>query len=268
MPASDLDPAPQSPLASDDERALARAVVYRFLSAAYRYPDDAATLQLRAFRPALHDAVEVLDEFGSDAPARFRDLETVPTGWLSEARQEGHIQVFGHAPEGPCPPYEGQYGDHEETLQMPHELSDLGAFYRAFGLKISERAHERVDSVAVECEYLSFLCEKQAYAERSGDPTLAGLCVDGQRKFLHEHFGRWVPALTRRMMKRAGAGFHFELARFTLAFVTDESRRLGVPLGSDHLRLRVAVEERDACFDCPKATGTGGPVTADPGFAV
>ncbi len=244
------------PLA-EESRALARAVAYAFLSAAYRYPDDPAAAGLRRLADAVPESLALLSDFGEDAGRRFAEL--VRMAGSLESREAEHTRVFGHAPEGKCPPYEGLYGDTEEGLQMPHELSDLMAFYRAFGLELSPRARERVDFVAVESEFLAFLCRKQAYAEEVQDAALAAISVDAQRKFLRDHLGRWVPAFARRVIQQAGGGFFRDLAHFTLAFVLDECRRLGVQPGADHLRMRVAVPERDACFDCPHAVGSAEP---------
>jgi TorA maturation chaperone TorD len=240
-----------------EERALARAVVYRFLCAALRYPDREATEVLRSTRPAVGEALQVLGDATGEPGARFAELDACTDGWDTEAREDVHIQAFGHAPDGPCPPYEGQYGDHEDSLQMPHELSDLGAFYAAFGVKLATRARERVDSVAVECEYLSFLCQKSAYGEAQADAELVRLTWDGQRTFFRDHLGRWAPAFSRRLMSRIPSGFHHHLGAFLVAFLAADAARMEVPLGSDHLRLRVAVEERDACFDCPEQVQPG-----------
>ncbi len=248
---------------SEEDRALARALVWAYLSSAWRYPGERSLADFVRFEAAVPSALPALDGLGSEAGSRWTAL--VGTAPCREDRESAYTRLFGHAPEGTCPPYEGQYGESEEGLQMPHELGDIAAFYRAFGLESSTRAKERVDYIAVECEFLSFLCRKQAYGEEIGDATLAAIAVDAQRKFTKEHLGRWVPAFTRRVLQQSSGGFFTHLAHFTLAFVGDECKRLGIQPGADHLRLRVAVPERDGCFDCPQAVGNPAP---DTGFAV
>ncbi len=235
------------------DRSLGRALVYRFLSLAYRHPDGVNSAALVELRDTVRDVLARLAEFGPETREAFDALASRPTAWEREAREISHVTLFGHAPSGPCPPYEAQYGESDGPVQMPHELSDIGAFYRAFGLEPSPRSGERVDFIAVESEFLSFLCQKQAYAEESGDSALAGAAVDGQRRFFRDHLGRWAPAFGRRVLREINAGFHHDLARFTIAWIADEGKRFGVATGAEGLPLRAAIEERDACFDCPHA---------------
>jgi TorA maturation chaperone TorD len=76
-----------------------------------------------------------------------------------------HRRLFGHTVRGEVPAYETEYGD-EALFQQPQELSDLGGFMQAFGLKLRPDAHERIDHVSCECEFLAFLGYKEAFARR------------------------------------------------------------------------------------------------------
>ena len=241
----------------EEERSLARALIYRFIAAGYRYPEGAATNAIHEQSQAISEALAVLHDSSDHRLAeRLGELVGAAERNTPAEMEKEYVSLFSHAVQGRCPLYEAEYGESDERLQQPHELSDLGAFYRAFGLKLGGGVHERVDFIAVECEFAAFLCVKQAYAEERGDAALAEIAVDAQRKFLRAHVGRWTPALARRIIDQSDDdSFYNALARFTLAYVTDDCRRLDVSPGKEHLKLRLPLAEEDACLSCPMAQG-------------
>ncbi len=248
-------PAHSSQPAAEEERSLARALIYRFMAAGYRYPECAATNAIHEQSQAVSESLAVLHNSSDHRLAeRLSELaEAAERNTPAELEKE-YVSLFSHSVQGRCPLYGAEYGESDERLQQPHELSDLGAFYRAFGLKLGGEVHERVDFIAVECEFAAFLCVKQAYAEEHGDAELAELTVNAQRKYLRAHVGRWVPALARRIIDESHAdSFYNALARFTLAYLKDDCERLGVTPGKEHLKLRLPLAEEDACLSCPMA---------------
>ena len=205
---------------------------------------------------AIVEALAALDgDSDRRLPEHLDDLQAAAEKSTPEALESDYIASFGHVVQSLCPLYEAEFGESDERLQQPHELADLSAFYRAFGLKLGNGVQERVDFLAVECEFMAFLCVKQAYAEEHGDAELAAVTVDAQRKFLHDHLGRWAPACARRIIDQSEAAFYRSLARFTLAYVIDDCRRLDVTPGSEHLKLRLPLKEADACQSCPMSQG-------------
>ncbi len=253
QPLSTNDGLPESnPSATVEEQALARGLIYRFVAGAYRYPDSGTRDTVRQQDRAISEALAALAD-SSDGLLRecLANLKVAAQTCTAETLESDYIALFGHAVQGLCPLYEAEYSESDERLQQPHELADLSAFYRAFGLKLGDGVQERVDFLAVECEFMAFLCVKQAYAEEHGDAELATVTVDAQRKFLHDHLGRWAPACARRIIDQSEATFYHSLARFTLACVIDDCKRLDVTPGSEHLKLRLPLKEADACLSCP-----------------
>lgn len=237
-----------------EELSLARGLVYRLVATAFRYPRSDTLDGVREQGRAMSDALAVLN---SSSDPRLSDYSAELRSWAervtSEVLEGSYVSIFSHAVRGKCPLYETEYGEGDGRLQLPHELSDLSAFYHAFGLKLGAEVQERVDFIAVECEFMAFLCVKQAYAEERGDAELAAIAVDGQRKFLRDHLGRWTPAFARRIIDQSHESFYRPLAHFTLAYMTDECRRLDVTPGNQHLKLRLPLKEEDACQSCPMA---------------
>jgi TorA maturation chaperone TorD len=159
-----------------------------------------------------------------------------------------HALVFGHSVRGSCPPYELEYGT-DEILQRASELADISGFFAAFGMEMSRAELERTDHVSAQCEFMSALCEKEAYAGPSGDAGGLEICRHAQRQFLRSHLGRWLPAFAQRLAD-ADRGFYRLAADFAASFIESECRRLQVPHGSPYLRLRPVDAERETEQTC------------------
>ena len=184
---------------------------------------------------ALADAAAVLDEEAEGGlAAGVRRLAGAPG---LDALAAGYQRLFGHTARGAVPPYETEYGA-DALFQPIHEMSDLVAFYRAFGLRLRVEAHERPDHVACECEFLAFLARKEAYARDRGDEAMLDATEQATRRFLRDHLGRWAPAFGGLLARRDPDGFFGALGALCVEFAGGECRRLGVPAGPDVLRLR------------------------------
>jgi TorA maturation chaperone TorD len=192
-----------------------------------------------------------------EACDRFRGCSELEV--LTTLRAE-HARLFGHSVRGSCPPYELEYG-RSEIIQQTAELADLSGFYKAFGLDLRESAFERGDHIAVECEFLSVLCAKQAWGLRQGQVEMAETCLDAQRLFLRDHLARWSPAFAHRVVMADGDGFYGRVASLTLTLIEQDCREFGISVGPQWLELRPADPERDAAIDC-ETSGCGG-TTAD-----
>lgn len=256
-------------LSTTDEASLGRALIYRFLATGYRYPEAESIGTLSQQGSGIPEALAAVGDSAADTLCEqlSRLQETASQDAALDGTMEDlvaeYVALFGHAVRGACPLYEAEYGESDERLQQPHELSDLSAFYQAFGLELSTDVRDRVDFIAVECDFMGFLCLKQAYAEEHGKADLAAIAVDAQRKFLHDHLGRWAPAFARRILERTNHALYGPLAQFTLTFVTDDCHRLDVTPGDENLRLRLPLKEADACQTCPMAKEGSQPELSD-----
>jgi TorA maturation chaperone TorD len=149
------------------------------------------------------------------------------------------------------PPNETEYG--EDSLFLPiQEMGDLGGFLHAFGLMLSPAAHERVDHVSSECEFLLFLARKEAYALECGAVDLQQEVRRATRLFLRDHLGRWAPAFGARLVSEDPEGFYGTLGGLCHVLVRADCARLGMPAGPTTLRLRAPLQD-----DAPMACGTG-----------
>ena len=211
--------------------------MWEALALGFRPPTEETVERLvaRDGARALADAAAVVDD-GLAAPALALAVEPAPS--LTSLRL-AHGRLFGHTARGAAPPYETEYG--EDSLWAPQrEMSDLGGFFRAFGLRLDPRARERPDHIACECEFAMVLARKEAHALALGDGAMAEATARAARLFLRDHLGRWALALGRPLARLDPGGFHGALGRFLSAVLTAECARAGVPVGPAFLRLRSA----------------------------
>jgi TorA maturation chaperone TorD len=142
-----------------------------------------------------------------------------------------------------------EYGQGEIVQQAPI-LADITGFYAAFGLEMPPTVHERADHVSVECEFMSILATKEAWAVESVNQEAVEIFRDAQARFLEDHLGRWLPALARRIEEADPNGFYGELGGFAASFIAEECVRFGIPVGPPLLELRPIDPTADATISC------------------
>ncbi len=244
--------------------ALCRATLYSALALGFRPPTEETVDRLisQDGAAALADAAAILDaESGSGLAEAVRNLP-VDNASLS-ALSALYRRLFGHTARGAVPPYETEYGT-EALFQQPQEIGDLMGFYRAFGLTLNTEEHERADHVSCECEFLSFLALKEAYAFEKQDDSMLEETRKAARLFLRDHFARFVSAFAKKLAREDRHGFYGALGDLCYRFATQESARLGIPLGPENLSLRPAADDRVpmACgngAECPVLLGARNP---------
>ncbi|HWP58604.1 MAG TPA: molecular chaperone TorD family protein [Candidatus Acidoferrales bacterium] len=262
--------------AAETDLALARAALYSALALGFRRPTEDTLRRLvdEESVDALTDAAAVLDPlpFGAREINQNDLAATANSGLAAAVKSLARSQslsvarlassfdrLFGHTARGAVTPYETEYGT-ETLFQQPHEMGDLMGFYGAFGLTLNPSEHERPDHISCECEFLSFLALKEAYALEQGDAALVEATRSATRLFLRDHLGRFAPAFSARLKRRADGGFYGALANLCGELVAADCARFGVPLGSQSLGLRPAPDDR-----VPMACGSGAACPAMPG---
>jgi DMSO reductase family type II enzyme chaperone len=234
--------------------AVARSFIHRFLAKCYEDPTPKGWQWLcaPATQASLCAAWNVTQSRAGDSPAHA-SVELCPVfkadGFGSFLNAS--LAAFGHAARGSCPLNEIEYGDIKaDPLFQPHRLADLAAFYRAFGLEVTDDAGERQDHLCLELEFMCVLAAKEAYAmEHQFVAEQLAQCRDAQKQFLREHLGRWTPAFTRRLTAATSDPVLRALAEFTRAFIESECARFGVHPGSEELSLRPVDEAADRMCD-------------------
>lgn len=256
-----MNPTSINPEQSELELAFCRATLYSALALGFRPPTEEAIARLTTPQnaAALGETAAILDSDGKLGLASLVQAVAQAGAAGATVLMASYRALFGHAVRGPIPPYETEYGN-EALFQQPQEMGDLMGFYRAFGLTVRVDGHERCDHISCECEFLSFLALKEAYALEHRDPDMLEASRKATRLFLRDHLGRFLPAFAAKLRREDRAGFYGMLVQLCLAFIELESNSFDVPRGAASLGLRPVDDDR-----IPMACGSGAECAALPG---
>jgi TorA maturation chaperone TorD len=247
-------PLPAPPADVDD--ALARAVVYRTLSAGFQAPNPqrqaeaAATGGLPITAAALRRLARAPSGDLERAAARLASAR--PTDIETLAAQ--FARLFGHTARGLVCACETEYGP-DNAFHQPQQLADLAGYYLAFGLQPAPASESRVDHIACELEFMDFLNRKHAWL-LGGDPASAervetlDATERAARTFLRDHLGRFGRAFATRVIAEDPDGYFGVLAHTLFAFLGADCARVGVEAGPVDLAVRPDVRD-----EAPMACG-------------
>ena len=202
----------------------AREVIYRFLAWLFLYPDPDRVERLRAAAGEL-----CRDDCWRDFPfsLSFKRLFDELSAYDEEAAGDvinEYNRLFFVKPK--APPYESYYLD--STGQFRGWISArLEGEYAKSGLAISPSLNEMPDHLAVELEFMSYLCS----ISHSDDSEVLDAAIEGQRAFLTQHLAKWFPKFAKRV-KEARPQYHYGVTveasflflRSELALLVDNGR--------------------------------------------
>jgi len=243
--------------AAEIDLALCRATLYSAVALGFRPPTKETLARLIApeGRSLLAQAATLLGGYASSPLAS--SVEQLSGATSLEELSTSYVRLFGHTARGAVPPYETEYGV-QAIFQQPRELADLAGFYAAFGLTLNPTQHERPDHISCECEFLSLLALKEAYALECDDSAMLEETRKATRLFLRDHLGRFVPSFATKLAREGKSGFYTALGGLCHKLVAADCERWGVPAGAATLALRPATEDGVpmACGECPVRDGS------------
>lgn len=212
--------------------AQARRQAYGFLARAFEYPDDAFLADIA--NPAYLEAVA----------AGFRQLagnDDITEGlalWQRVSQAEaGRALVgrFGLSPLReaytrliydsflPCiPPYESVYCN--ERHVMGQQAGAAAEFYREAGLGVE--GGEMPDHIALECQFVGLLAEREAVARQAGQDETARQTWETEKRFLKNHLLAWGGKFCADLMALARLDFYRAVAHLGAGLFNDELIRL------------------------------------------
>ena len=248
--------------ATDDQAidaALARATLFSALALGFR-PPTAETLERlgsEAARRACRGAARLLEGAGGGPLVRAADAFVEATAANPEGLDQEFTRLFGHTARGVVCPFETEYGI-EGVFQQPQHLADAAGYYAAFGLEVPGGADGRIDHVGCECEFLDFLCRKEAYGLAAGDAEMVEVTALAYKSFLREHLGRFGRAFATQLVTADADGAYGRLGALLGALLALEAARLAIPVGQAVLALRSA-EDDLVPMACGRPEGDGAP---------
>lgn len=205
---------------SDDEswRLLAdaarkRSATYGLLSRLYRVEVDPGFMdELKSMRFPAKTGSDKMDE-GYRLISSYlgkpgdKDLELrvdYVRAFIGEGT-DGHSAAY---------PYESVYTS-EHRLRMQDARDEVLAVYRSEGLDKDASWHDDEDHVALELEFMQYLCDQTVKAVEADDEDRAEQLLRTQGGFLEHHLCNWAPLMTADMRLFAKTGLYLGLASLT-----------------------------------------------------
>ncbi|MBE0610281.1 MAG: molecular chaperone TorD family protein [Dehalococcoidia bacterium] len=200
------------------EALAARVAGYSLLAHTFAYPDAERIAAIR-------EAGAEFAAMGLQSP--LSGLARLAMTATAEEMEAEYVRLCTLSSSPDCPTFETAYFSADATQQTTR-MADIAGFYRAFGVDATSGGM-RPDDLPVELEFMSFLCQKEAYAtEHLGAPRMKQ-AARAQRMFLDEHLGCWGAAFGRRIAPRATPGHFYQVAGLALAeWIGDECTLLRV----------------------------------------
>ena len=225
--------------------ALLRAGIYQCLAGVFAYPDPALIESLTARWLTLS---KWHNFWSTEMRETISEMHTALQKADVSALAEEYIRLFG--PAAYCPLTETSWGDSARLLGKPAQMADISGFYRAFNIHPCEGT-ETVpeDHLAMELEFMSVLCLKEAYALNAGLDDELDITLDAQKKFLGEHLATWIDYWAESLIANNPVPFYCSLAKTLQHMIHLETGRLGiVPVP---IRARISdTEVGEDTFSC------------------
>lgn len=230
--------------ATGEERALARATIYRLAALAFSYPTGDTVAELRRTLELAPVAAELI---GPVAAAATEGLAKDLAGTDQPTLEGAYQRVFTLSYSEDCPIHETAFSA-KHLFQQVHQQADIAGFYRAFGV---DADRERSDHLAAELEFCYLLTLKEAHARNNREPEHIEVCRQGQRTFLRDHLARWAPLIGNRIIV-TGAGTWYERAGWLLlAFIAAEERYLRLGAIERYRDDPILIADEPGDLTCP-----------------
>ncbi|MFQ5419595.1 MAG: molecular chaperone [Anaerolineae bacterium] len=221
-------PSPFNPTSSFSRLELAqvRQVIYQLFGSLFLYPraDRVAAWKAVAAQLVQDEAVWLNFPF-HESWLRLLHLLVDFADADQLAIEEEYVRLFTVNPV--AIPQESFYVD-VEGLAHGLIMAHLEQEYRESGLETSSDIVESPDHVAVELEFMAFLCDKEGQALRITLYEEANQLWGQQRTFLRKHLGRWFPKFAKRAKNAEPNRLYASLNEAAFLFLRHELSLLGI----------------------------------------
>jgi len=175
-----------------------RMAAYQFLSRMYKTAPDADLI----------DALLAMDtEYQTPLSVAIRAMRDVDREQLRIDLAAEYNRVFLGMSANPIAPYESVYTSPDRLL-MQDARDEVLALYRAEALAPNEDLRIPEDHLAIEFDFMAFLCKKAALACSENDQAGIDEYTAKQRDFLNRHLLVWVPDMLSDMEERVSTDFY------------------------------------------------------------
>lgn len=205
---------------------ILRQALYRFFGSLYLYPDQ------ELLTSAKQGAQELLNSQSLWKEYAFTEKLNALIAFLTHFDHDNRKTVVNEynrlfLVKPLTPPYETFYlkrpGQSEGAL-----AAEISGLYGQAGLIVSPETNDLPDHIAIELEFMSFLCEKEFNAEREGDDEAANIARQEQQNFNRQHLALWFPKFAKKALEKASDTFYRRVIETTFAFLRYELELLEI----------------------------------------
>ncbi len=213
---------------SDWSEAVGRAAMYGFLSRALLFPTANGYSSIRS------ELVPILESFSiRSAELRVALANAISThGTDRDELRVAHSRLFTHIENQDCPVHESAFAP-GDVFRRADVMADIAAFYTAHGLQTGGVERERIDNIATELEFMSFLARKEAYAIQHLGVDEREECRRSQQGFLRDHLACWATGFASRVQLLADHRFFEAICALLAAWIEAEKGYLEVEAAAD-----------------------------------
>lgn len=205
---------------------IIRQALYRFFSHLFLYPDEE---NLNDMCVAANELLNSQESWGEQP---YAEKLSVLLEQLSEVNiedrkwiEDEYNRLFLIKPL--VPPYETTYlksmGKSDGMV-----VATVSGIYAQAGLAISPSFNDMPDHVAIELEFMSFLCEKELQALSEGDEESVSDMQQGQYEFMGKHLAQWYPHFAEKALSEAKKNLYKNVVGASTAFLRKELELLGI----------------------------------------
>lgn len=198
------------------EAALLRQILYRLFAWLFLAPDETSfqTLQKGAEELFQMEILWAKLPFADSLRSLLSQLKKLNGTAVTQLSQE-HNRLFLINPL--VPPYESIFLASEPQARG-WIAAHLERTYERYGLAISA-LNELPDHLAVELEFMSYLCEQEALAWQADDAEAQARFAEAQRAFIEQHLSHWLPDLHERVRAFEPNGLYAQVTEALNAFM-------------------------------------------------
>lgn len=170
---------------------------------------------LKGFNKELDEGVELIASALSSA-----DL-----AGLAPLLQEEYTRLF--VGPLPLPLYESVYRS-QSGLMNQEQTAAVRQKYQEAGLLLHPDSSFPEDHIGAELEFLFFLCQKAAEAEKEADQESL---FRRQQEFLREHLSVWIPPFCDRLHSASSSSYFRGVAKMTKGFISWDFEEVAANFG-------------------------------------
>lgn len=200
-----------------------RKITYSFLRRIYEkeIPKELIIELIKRFRLLLTATQESQDtKFRENLVEFINSMESISTQNLDELKTKmdaDYARLFLSINKIPPHPSESVY---REGVVMQHSRDEVLQTYWSFGIDKKKEFHESEDHIAVEFDFMAYLCSKAIEALNNGSNIKMREYIQIQKDFLEKHLLKWVPKLLKDIMNTAQTPFYKAVAVLTEEYLS------------------------------------------------